>query len=422
LVKLLIFWREPDIASRLQVMRIWSLSKFRLATISARMISKGRKMITAECSQIHRGHQKTNQSVSIFGPDRGLIDTKSIKSNGTSPEDVVELIFQHTGRRFEIETAMEVWPRIEQHQRNLAEKLNRDVGLKIACLDYLENIEPTITELGGRIIETAIWDSIPETQLPKKILHYNVILPLKQTALAQKHRVVPPRTIILFGPPGTGKTHFVHGIAGILQWKYVEVSPSALMAEGEPRLGANLKEFMAKVRYLDKVVVFIDEFEEIAANRDNASRIDKSVTNEFLKQVPLLKKQGEDILLICATKHIRKLDKALLRPGRFDYIIPVGPLDRNSILNIFENHLARTNRGDVDVLKIVSMLDLFTPADIEYLFLKVRQHSFQKEYERQEDYRVTTETFLEIIPFFRPTLTQEMMEDFQKDCEQYTRY
>ena len=234
---------------------------------------------------------------------------------------------------------------------------------------------------------------------------------------------MPPRALIFFGPPGTGKTHFVRAIAGVLQWWYVEVSPSDLMADGQDRLGANLKRVMERVGELDNVVLFIDEFEEIAGSRDAASRIDKSITNEFLKQVPLLKKQNKKNLLICATNYIRQLDTALLRPGRFDCIIPVGGLDAQGRRTIFEHYLLNTNRGEVNVDKIVSLISLFTPADIEYLFQKVRQISFEREYEEEEgNYRVTTETFLEMIPEIVPTLSKEVIDEFDRDCEKYTRY
>jgi SpoVK/Ycf46/Vps4 family AAA+-type ATPase len=170
------------------------------------------------------------------------------------------------------------------------------------------------------------------------------------------------------------------------------------------------------------VVLFIDEFEEIAGSRDHASRIDKSITNEFLKQVPLVKRRKRKNLLVCATNYIRQLDAALLRPGRFDCIIPVGGLDDQGRRTIFEYYLRDTSRGDVDVDKIISMIALFTPADIEYLFQKVRQLAFEREYVKEEDYRVTTETFLEMIPKVPPTLTDEIIEDFKQDCANYTRY
>jgi SpoVK/Ycf46/Vps4 family AAA+-type ATPase len=112
-----------------------------------------------------------------------------------------------------------------------------------------------------------------------------IVLPLTQKELARKHGVSPPRTIVFFGPPGTGKTHFARAVAGKLGWWYIDVSPSDLMLDGEHRLGANLKRLMESVRNLDEVVLFIDEFEELAANRNDASRIEKSITNEFLKQL-----------------------------------------------------------------------------------------------------------------------------------------
>jgi len=337
-------------------------------------------------------------------------------------DKAAEQISTYTGQKVDPETARKLWPKIMQHKWYMSEKLDRDVGFKIACLDFLENVEPDYRKLGAQIMDPSIWDSISETQPPKQIVNRRIILPLTQTDLALKHKVVQPRTIILFGPPGTGKTHFVRAIAGVLGWRYIEVSPAVLMAEGEQRLGANLKQVMERVRRLDEVVVFMDEFEEIAASRDQASRMEKSVTNEFLKQVPLLKTYQGRILLICATNYIRQLDPALLRPGRFDCIIPVGPLDEQSRRTIFQYYLSNTNRGEVDAEKIISMISLFTPADIEYLFQKVRQFAFEREYDKREGCRVTTETFLEIIPRLRPSLSEKMIGEFEQDCERYSRY
>ncbi|UCF57860.1 MAG: AAA family ATPase, partial [Deltaproteobacteria bacterium] len=97
-------------------------------------------------------------------------------------------------------------------------------------------------------------------------------------------------------------------------------------------------------------------------------------------------------------------------------------LDDQGRRTIFNHYLSNTNRGDVDVDKIVSMIALFTPADIEYLFQKVRQVAFEREYSKGKDYRVTTETFLEIIPEVPPTLTDAIIEGFNQDCAHYTRY
>ncbi len=110
--------------------------------------------------------------------------------------------------------------------------------------------------------------------------------------MSHKHGVVPPKAIIFFGPPGTGKTHFAKAIAGALSWWFIEIAPSMLLADGPAKMGANLRAIMEKARTLNEAVIFIDEFEELAGRRDDADRLDKSITNEFLKQVPLLKSQG----------------------------------------------------------------------------------------------------------------------------------
>lgn len=354
-------------------------------------------------------------------------------SEKPSPEECASTIFEISGTKFDPEVATDIWAKILQHKWLMSEKLGRDVGLRTACIDFLENMDQALneymdyerqdilSEMGAQIISREIWDTISDSQPPKQMVQRRIILPLTEESLSKKHGVIPPKTIIFFGPPGTGKTHFVKAIAGVLSWWYIEILPSMLMVDGVEKIGANLHNIMEKARNLEKAVIFIDEFEEIASSRDIGSRVDKSITNEFLKQVPLLKNQGNKVLLVCATNYIRQLDSALLRPGRFDCIIPVGGLDEEGRRTILEHYLSNLHTENIDLDLIVRMTSRFTPADIEYLFQQVAQFAFEQEYASRQDYRVTTAIFIQILPTIRPSLTDEIIEEFQKDSITYSR-
>lgn len=101
---------------------------------------------------------------------------------------------------------------------------------------------------------------------------------------------------------------------------------------------------------------------------------------------------------MCATNYIRQLDAALLRPGRFDCIIPVGGLDEDGRRTILEYYMAKLNTEEIDLNLIINMTSRFTPADIEYLFQQIAQFAFEQEYTNGQDYRVTTDTFIQIVP------------------------
>ena len=277
-----------------------------------------------------------------------------------------------------------------------------------------------LAPLGGRMIEPALWDSLTGMQEAKRVIERRVILPLAEPTLAERHGVAQPKAIVLFGPPGTGKTTFAKGIASRLKWPFVEIEPAALAGNGSERAAARLAEAVDKILGLPAAVVFVDEVEDLASIRSEERRVNPGVTNEFLRQIPRLRDVPYH-LLVCATNWVSRLDPAFLRPGRFDYVLPVGPPDADARAAIWNRYVTDITDEQIDVDILVQRTELFTPADIEFAAHKAAQLAFEREHFEGVHHRAMTDEFLAAIGETRPTLTTEMIETFRNDTNTFAR-
>ncbi|MDJ0465294.1 bifunctional GNAT family N-acetyltransferase/ATP-binding protein [Streptomyces sp. H27-C3] len=298
---------------------------------------------------------------------------------------------------------------------------------------YFEKVEPLhgpaaslLDDLGGRFLPSDLWAKVAGMEAEKDLIERRIVLPLAEPERATRHGVRPPRAVALFGPPGTGKTTFARGIASKLGWPFVELLPSRLADEGN--LAAALRSAFARIAELERVLVFIDEVEEIAPVRTEPAQPGgmHGVTNELLKLIPGFRERDER-LLVCATNSIRSLDPAFLRPGRFDYLIPIGTPDtaaRNAIWSRYTD-----GRSDVDVAVLVAASELFTPADIEHAARSAAQAAFERDLETvgaatagQRLPGAGTEDYLAAIAQCRPTVTPAMIDQFGADITAHARF
>ncbi|MHB8611267.1 MAG: AAA family ATPase [Candidatus Dormibacteraceae bacterium] len=297
-----------------------------------------------------------------------------------------------------------------------------------ACRDmvYLDRhlasvVAPSaVSEAGGVMLTPHLWKQLEGMDQAKEIIERRVILPLAEPDLASRHSVSPPKAIVLFGPPGTGKTTFAKGIASRLGWPFVEIRPSELgggAAEGQAKL---LGEAFDRVLRLPSAIVFVDEVEELASRRHDARRVIPSVTNEFLKQIPRLREAPRH-LLVCATNAVGSLDPAFLRPGRFDYVLPVGLPDVEARAAIWRRYIREITDENVDIEDLVKASDLFTPADIEFAAAKAAQRAFEREHFQGVCQRAETTDFLAAIRDTRPSLSVEMVQTFAEEMERFSR-
>ncbi|WP_431681542.1 ATP-binding protein [Kitasatospora sp. KL5] len=295
---------------------------------------------------------------------------------------------------------------------------------------YFEKSEPQhgpsaglLEELGGRVLPGDLWQKVAGMEAEKSLIERRVVLPLAEPERAARHGVRPPRAVALFGPPGTGKTTFARAVASRLGWPFVELLPSRLADEGN--LAAALRTAFARIAELERVLVFVDEVEEIApVRREGATGGMHGVTNELLKLIPGFR-EGEERLLVCATNSIRSLDPAFLRHGRFDYLIPIGTPDAAARTAIWSRYAA--HRPGVDLAALVTASELFTPADIEHAARIAAQAAFERDLGGDGGAAVPgqagagTEDYLAAIAQCRPTVTPAMTEEFTADIGSHAR-
>lgn len=298
-------------------------------------------------------------------------------------------------------------------------------------LRYLERAFPVqdkergvLNALGGRVLSRDRWRQIGGMQQEKHLLEQRLILPLAQPDVAERYGVVPPRSVMLFGPPGTGKTTFAKAIASRLEWPFVEVFPSRLAGEPGGLAGA-LRNTFDQVAELENAVVFIDEVEEIAARRGSQPPSPlQGVTNELLKIIPAFRDQPGR-LLVCATNFIRALDDAFLRHGRFDYVVPIGLPDAAARAAIWRGYVPAPARERIDLPALVEASAGFSPADIEYAARRTSQSALEKVLGAGEagddDEGPTTENYLQAIGGTRATVSRQSALEFAEDIERLAR-
>ena len=268
-----------------------------------------------------------------------------------------------------------------------------------------------IERYGGQFPGPGLWDAMKGFSSTKQLLERRILEPLRRPDLADRVGLVPPATVLLFGPPGTGKTSFARAVASRLSWAFVEFHPSLLGrgVEGATALRRSLDDLDG----VDRLVCFIDEADEIVADRADRPE-NQAIVNELLKSIPAFRARAGR-LMVMATNSIAAIDAAMLRPGRFDLIIPVGAPDEEG-----RAELAAELLPAADPAQVAARTEGFTPADFSLVAQRSAQLAFDRAVTGGEP-GVTAADVLGALAHTRPSVSRDASDRFEVESRTYAR-
>jgi len=229
--------------------------------------------------------------------------------------------------------------------------------------------------------------------------------------LMKKYGVEPIKGILLFGPPGCGKTYIMKAAANEINVNFFTISGSQTMKLGKEKAVLIIREIFNRAKENAPAIIFVDEVDAIVPRRENVSEDEIMVITEFLTQLDGIK-ELEDVVLVGATNRPNAIDPAMLRPGRFDKIVFVPLPSKESRRFIFSLNLQNIQTKDLDLDMLVEKTTGYTGADIANICREVKTKALTESIKTGKPPIVTMQDLLAQIEKTRPSVTEEMLEDY----------
>ncbi|HIF46409.1 MAG TPA: AAA family ATPase [Candidatus Poseidoniales archaeon] len=283
----------------------------------------------------------------------------------------------------------------------------------------IKEIEPSaLREIYVEIPDVS-WDDVGGLTEIKERLKESVEWPLTKPELFEHFGIKPPRGIVLFGAPGTGKTMLAKAIAHEAKANFISIKGPELISKWVGESEKAIREIFKKAKQASPSIIFLDEFESIAGMRSSGSSnggsdVSNRVVNQLLASMDGVESL-DGVIVVSATNRPEMIDPALLRSGRFERVLHVPPPDKEARDAILKIHTANMPLSKFSLKDILGNMDGFTGADIEAVCREAALIAM-----RANKKKVNKGHFEEGIARVRPTVTPEMLEYYSKMEEKLT--
>jgi len=300
-------------------------------------------------------------------------------------------------------------------------------SLKVTKEDFYtarKKIEPSAMREVFVEVSEVHWDEVGGLEEAKQALVESVEWPLKFPEAFETVGVRPPRGILLYGMPGTGKTLLVRALATESNLNFISIKGPELLSKWVGESERAVREIFRKARQAAPALIFFDEVDSIVPARGTGSEshVTERVVSQFLTELDGLV-ELKDVVVIAATNRPDLLDRSLLRPGRFDRLIYIAMPSKAARRKIIEIHLSRmVAQDDVHSDWLAELTGDYTGADLEMLcreagMLALREH-IRPGMEREElildRIVVKKEHFQKALESIKPHLSKDLLDEYSQ--------